>query len=103
MRRGSVPRSFTDPEASDLEKILQHCPVRKGSFHLGDMIHNMDLETNLPAESPIRRAPLRFKSEYEVVMDSKASDFDLSNLALANGLQIQVVFHESDGLCSVFR
>ncbi len=87
MRRGSLPRSFTDLEVSDLEKHLQHSPTRKGSLQLGDMLHNMDLETMLPPKSPIRRSSLQVRSDYDVILNSKLSDFEFSSLAPANGLR----------------
>jgi hypothetical protein len=91
MRRGSLPRSFTDLEVSNLEKQLHQSPVRKGSLQPGDILHNMDLETMLPSKSPIRRGSLQFRSDYEVVLSSKLSDFELSNLSPANGLRKDVI------------
>ena len=79
IRRSSLPpRSFSDLEASDLERILQQSPVRKGSLQLGEALLSVDLETMLPPKSPLRRGSLQFRSEYDVILNSKASDFDLS-------------------------
>ena len=90
IRRGSLPRSFTELEVSDLERmLLPQSPARKGSLQIGDgsLLQTSDLETMLPPKSPVRRGSLQFRgnltpSDYDAVLNSKPSDFELPVTAL---------------------
>ena len=88
LRRSSLPRSFTELEISDLEKmLLPKSPVRKGSLQFLDPSTQqaLDLESMLSPKSPVRRGSSQFRpsptmSEYDTVLSSKPSDFDLTML-----------------------
>ena len=90
LRRSSLPRSFTELEISDLEKmLLPKSPVRKGSLQFLDPSTQqaLDLESMLSPKSPVRRGSSQFRpsptmSEYDTVLSSKPSDFDLTMPAL---------------------
>jgi hypothetical protein len=90
IRRGPLPRSFTELEASDLEKMLlpqasdRKCSLQTGN---GSLLQTADLETMLAPKSPLRRESLQFYgspsiSEYESVLNSKPSDFELPAFTL---------------------